>query len=299
MPRRTLYYFNSRTPTDLLGNSRCDDEVDESEAAMTTQLGNLPLTKLESAEKVLKAAMHLWKQPTGRGAEISPPVFVTVSRQPGAGAISFSHKLAERLNATGPADWSAWDRELVEKVSAEHGIAKDIIEMIPNRHRSWLEDFVLNFSTDRNPPDVVEIRAYKRVAATIRALAAQGHAIIVGLGGTFITQHMPGAIHLRLIAPLDYRIKGTAEREKISIHEAARRVAEIDYRRSEFYRRWWPTKSLAPETFTMTLNSGELSLEELVECVVPLIQLRQTDRKCSCTTHCGNVAKPAAALAVT
>ena len=42
-------------------------------------------------------------------------VFVTVSRQPGAGAISFSHRLAERLNQDGQGDWSAWDRELVEK----------------------------------------------------------------------------------------------------------------------------------------------------------------------------------------
>jgi cytidylate kinase len=133
-----------------------------------------------------------------------------------------------------------------------------------------------NFSASENPPDVREIRAYKRVAMTIRALASAGHAIIVGQGGRFITGRMPGAIHIRLVAPLDHRIKWTAEREKITLHEAADRVVELDQRRRNFYSRYWVGKTIGPETFTMTLNSADLSLDELVECVVPIIQARES-----------------------
>jgi hypothetical protein len=200
---------------------------------------------------------------------------VTVSRQPGAGAISFSHRLADRLNQCGLDHWSAWDRELVERVSSESGIAAEIIEEIPNTHRNWLEDMLQNFGTSGNPPDLLERRAYKRVAMAIRALATAGHAIIVGLGGVFITEGMPSAVHLRLIAPLEYRIKCTAERDHISLHQAAEKLIEMDRRRSEFYRRYWPGKALDSDTFTLTLNSAELSLDELVECVLPLIQIRQ------------------------
>ena len=107
------------------------------------------------------------RRTTGGGA--AERVFITVSRQPGAGAISFSHRLAERLNQDGQGDWSAWDRELVKKVSAEHGIAEEIIEMIPNRHHNWLDDVLQGFAASPNPPDVVEIRAYMQVATVIRA----------------------------------------------------------------------------------------------------------------------------------
>jgi cytidylate kinase len=247
---------------------------------MTTRYYNLPGTKLEPAEKILKAAIHSWTNPAGPPLESKPRVFVTVARQPGAGAVTFSHRLAARLNREGEGDWSAWDRELVERVSVEHGIARDIIEMIPNRHRNWLEEFLQSLSASEIPPDLQELRAYKRVAMTIRALASAGHAIIVGMGGMYITQRMPAAIHIRLVAPLDYRIKSTVEREKISLHDAAARVAEIERRRTDFYRRYWPGKVIGPETFTMTLNSAELSLDELVECVLPVIRMRETTETC-------------------
>jgi cytidylate kinase len=221
--------------------------------------------------------MHSWSHP-GRqmAAEQRPPTFVTVSRQPGAGAISFSHRLADRLNQDGQHHWTAWDRELVEKVSAEHGIAKEIIEMMPNERHNWLDELLRGFFASEDPPDRVEIRAYKHVVMTIRALAAAGYAIIVGQGGAFITEGMPAAIHLRLVAPLDHRIKSIAERNKIRLHEAAAQIAEIDKKRAEFYRRYWPSKVISPEAFTMTLNTAELSVDELVHCVLPLIRARKS-----------------------
>jgi len=241
---------------------------------MLIRYNQMPGSRLEPAEKVLKAAIHSWTHPLER-KPTCPRAFVTVSRQPGAGAISFSHRLAQLLNEEGEADWSAWDRELVEKVSAEHGIAKDLIEMIPNRHHNWLDELLQGLSASKYPPDVAELRAYKRVIMTIRALATAGHAIIVGLGGTFVTDRMPGAIHLRLVAPLEHRIKSMAERDSIPLHEAAARVTDIDRSRSDFYRRYWPSKTIEPQTFTMTLNSAELSVDELVECVLPVIRSRE------------------------
>lgn len=247
---------------------------------MSPLYAHFPGTGIDPAAKTLKAAIYSWNQGAERPlAEQDARVFVTVSRQPGAGAISFSHRLAERLNRDDPGDWSAWDRELVEKVSAEHGIAKGIIEMMPTRPHNWLDDLLQGISTSSNPPGVLEIRAYKQVVMTIRALATAGHAIIVGRGGNFITEGMPAAIRLRLIAPLEHRIKYTAESDKISIHKAAAKVAEVDERRAEFYRRYWPGKVSAPESFTMTLNSAELAVDELVECVLPLIHNRETPRR--------------------
>lgn len=124
---------------------------------MTFQYNHLPACQLEPAERTLRAAIHTWNHDAARPmTERSERVFVTVSRQPGAGAISFSHRLAERLHQDGQGDWSAWDRELVKKVSAEQGIAEEIIEMIPNRHHNWLDDLLQGFGISPNPPDVIE-----------------------------------------------------------------------------------------------------------------------------------------------
>lgn len=243
---------------------------------------HLPGLNLTAAEKTLNTAIQTWNDSfRSKSAEQAVRPFLTVSRQPGAGAILFSHRLAAHLNQNGDRDWSAWDRELVEKVSSEMGISKSIIEMIPDRTHNWLDDLVQNFATSDNAPNAVETRAYKRVAMTIRALAAAGHAILVGQGARFVTAGMPGGIHLWMVAPLEHRIESMAQREGMSRRDAAAKIAQLTRNRKTFYERYWPGKVIEPETFTITVNVAELTVDELIEGVVPMIRARENQRPAS------------------
>ena len=85
-------------------------------------LGRLALHggDLDTGRAVLKAAFRVLEQPAGKAGDQAAPVrgFVTISRQPGAGAFALAQYLAERLNLDG-GDWTAWDHELIDKVSAD------------------------------------------------------------------------------------------------------------------------------------------------------------------------------------
>jgi cytidylate kinase len=239
---------------------------------MSGHFGRFIDPRIDAAANDLKAAIYSLSNPNPKLARADgAPIFVTVSRQAGAGAISFSHRLAERLSAEDDAKWSAWDHELVEKVSSEHGISRSIIEMLTDRQHTWLDEVLASIS----PQQTSDVLAYKKVAMTIRALATAGHAIIVGQGGVFVTAGMPGGIHLRLIAPLEHRIKTLAENQKLPIARAAEKVLKIEENRQAFFKRYWPRRTLSPEVFTLTLNSGLLSVDDLVECVLPVIRRRK------------------------
>lgn len=120
--------------------------------------------------------------------------------------------------------------------------------------------------------------AHKQVVLVIHGLAAIGHAIIVGQGGNFITAGISGGIHLRLVASLEHRIKYVAERGRIGLNEAAAQIAETEKRRNELFRRFWPGKVISPEGFTMTLNAADLTIDEMVSCVIPLINEREREQ---------------------
>jgi hypothetical protein len=78
---------------------------------MPMRLSHMPAWQIEPAEKVLRTAIDTRNIGIGKGGiGRRPRVFVTVSREPGAGALSFSHRLAGQLNADGEGDWLAWDR---------------------------------------------------------------------------------------------------------------------------------------------------------------------------------------------
>lgn len=199
-----------------------------------------------------------------------PPVpFVTISRQAGAGGISLAENLMKRLNQRDQLEhpWTTWDKELVEKAAEDHHVSKQLIESLEDKGRSWFEDFLGGLGHVQ----MSDLAVYRRVAATIRALAGAGHVIIVGRGGMFITGKMPAGIHIRLIAPLESRIARMMTEVKMTHDQASTWVIETDKKRDAFYRRFWPDKVVSPDAFTATLNTGSITDEALTECILPLI----------------------------
>lgn len=214
-------------------------------------------------------------QADARGRQSPAPLpFVTIARQAGAGGVTLAQVLVKRLNEPDPGKqpWSAFDRELVERVAADHKISASLIESLGEASSSWLSEFFagLKFSDRGKLAD--ELQVFRRVAQTIRALAQVGRVVIVGRGGAYITRNMPGGVHVRLVAPLAHRIKASAERHGLSKTEAADHIRQFDRNREAFYKRYWPDQTQGPELFTATLNTSDLDEDQLIKCVMPMIR---------------------------
>jgi len=203
--------------------------------------------------------------------------FITISRQYGARGRSLGVALAERLNAIDPGEhpWTVWDRELVEKVVAEHHISPKVIEAMEGPGHTWLQDLFSAFSSGEPGSYLGDRDLFVKVAATARALAVAGRAILVGRGGVYATSDLPGGIHVRLIAPLASRIAFMTGELKLSPARADAEVKRVDEFRDAFHRRCCTGKASMAEMFTITLNSAALTDEEMAACVVTLLNLRQ------------------------
>src|SRR5262245_43618787 len=83
------------------------------------------------------------------GDEASPPVqpFITISREPGAGAVAVGRQVVESLNANHPDEpWTCWDREIVEKIAADHHLSARLIDGLDEKRHSWMSDFLASLS---------------------------------------------------------------------------------------------------------------------------------------------------------
>ncbi|WP_428938092.1 AAA family ATPase [Fontivita pretiosa] len=203
-----------------------------------------------------------------------PEPFITISRQPGAGALTLAHQLADALNAELPGDrpWTCWDRELIEKVAADLRLSARLIDELEDRGHSWIRDFLESLSLSDEVRHADDAKIYARVVQTIRALAQAGRVIIVGRGGVFITRNMPGGIHLRLVAPLEKRIEFIARQYQLTTEQAAERIRELERNRILFYRHFWPGLTLSPETFTLTINTAAVEMPAMVQMLVTLVK---------------------------
>jgi len=202
----------------------------------------------------------------------APLPFVTISHQPGISNEAFARHLAERLNGTS-AGWKVWNRELVEKVSADHHISGELIDALGPNRQWWLGDFLRGMSSSPAPPE--DLAVYRCVATTIGALAQAGRAILMGRGAAYLTFNMPGGVHIRLVAPLDYRVSQLSAELKISSDTAAKHIEKIEQEREQFYRRYWRQEPPAPEIFSIALNVMAADEEHLAQCVLPLVEAAQ------------------------
>jgi hypothetical protein len=133
------------------------------------------------------------------------------------------------------------------------------------------QDFLASLSAKNDAADLDEFQVYRRVAGAVRALARAGRAIIVGRGGVYAASDLPGGVHIRLVAPLQGRVRHMARVLNFTEVAAAREVRRLDRYRETFHRRYWPDHALLPEIFTLTLNSAQVEVAQMVECIVPLI----------------------------
>jgi hypothetical protein len=197
--------------------------------------------------------------------------FVTISRQAGSGGIRFGRMLAERLNRTGPPDqrpWNSLDRELVERIAQDHHLSTELIDSLEKSSYTWIDEFIGGFShSDHSPSDLA---VFRRVMQTMRALAHGGHVILVGLSGEQMTRGIPGGLHVRIIAPFEWRVMNLARNDGLSEQDARQRVKLLDKDRNAFAAKFWPHIDRT-EFFHVTLNAGLLTEEQMADCVVPLI----------------------------
>ena len=193
--------------------------------------------------------------------------FVTILREAGAGGSTVAHALADALNERrGNGHWQAFDGELVEKVAEDHEISASLVEALEEKSHTWLDKLLVSGPSS-------EFGVYRRVAGTIRALAEVGGAVIVGRGGVFITRDLPGGIHVRLVAPQDWRVRRIAATRGLSLRDAERAVRETEERRAAFYRSRWPDKDIAAEHFDLTINTARVDPERVVRALVAVVPM--------------------------
>ena len=127
-------------------------------------------------------------------------------------------------------------------------IPASLIESLEASGHSWIDDLLAGVFKRAD-----DLTVFNRIKRAVRELAAGGQVILIGHGSTYITRDLPHGINIRLIAPLNSRIKKVSTRFQLSPKEGARHMRRLDRQRSAFFRRFWPDLPLTPEMFTAVL----------------------------------------------
>ena len=114
----------------------------------------------------------------------------------------------------------------------------------------------------------LEGRLVEENTAAVVDLATKTGGVILGHDATQILKGMKGALHVRLVAPKNDRIKRAAAAEGISAQVAAERLEREDRMRVEMSRRLSGYDQADAKNYDLVINTSETSLDEAADQIV-------------------------------
>lgn len=230
-----------------------------------------PQPSLSHAE----AYLNIQLSRSGRSPHgLSNGPFVTISREAGAGGSTFARALLGRLTDELPGDspWTVFDRNLVERVlEAEH--------LSPGLARFLPEDKVSEINASIGElvglhPSIWSL--IQRTNDLMRQLARAGNVILVGRGANCATDGISGGVHLRLVAPPEFRAHQMAAELGVSAVEAAEHNIRTDAARRNYVRSVFETDVSRASGYDLVINTSTISIDQSVNLAISVLRSRIT-----------------------
>ena len=186
---------------------------------------------------------------------------ITISRQTGSGSYEVSEKLINILQkkTIDPENpWTYFNKDLITKVIEEFKLPKAFTSYIAENKYSPISDAV-NELLGVKPAEWTIVHKSTEI---ILQLARYGKTIIVGRGSNVITSKLPNSFHIRLIAPIDHRLKHVQEVFKCSKTEAMEYIKREDVSRNKYLKSHFFREPDDPTLYHLIINTGKLTYQE-------------------------------------
>jgi cytidylate kinase len=180
---------------------------------------------------------------------------ITVSR----GTMSGGQALAECIASTLGAPCVG--RELVVEAASALGVSGDVLrEKMEKSPSLWAR------MTRERTTYVVAVRA------ALAEHAMTGNLVYHGFAGQLLLRGLPGVVRVRVIAPLEQRLRAVMDRQQITRQAAERYVAAVDADRERWVRLVYGEDIRDSGLYDVVLNLDAISVESACACVIGLAQ---------------------------
>ena len=200
-------------------------------------------------------------------------MLITISRQYGAGGSDVAARVAGALG------WRVVDNELVERVAARAGLTPEDVAQQEERVSTFIErlartvvaatpELVVPPEAGGTAPLLSEEDLVRVTERVVEEVAAEGRVVLVGRAAPAVLARERDAIHVKLVAPREWRIRAVIERLGVPAEEAATLTDETDRNRARYHRQHYQRDWADPANYHMVLNPAALGLDGAAEVIV-------------------------------
>lgn len=206
--------------------------------------------------------------------------YISISRDFGCMANVIAQKLSRELTKRNKAagiqkDWKWINKQILQESAKALELSPSKIEYVFQSQRKTMMDEIVSAMSTRYYKSDKRIR--KTIIEVIRSIAKTGHIIIVGRGGVAFAQDNPKSLHIKLIAPIEWRVDRIVKHYNKTRKEALKYILEVDEERKYLINSFMGFETDCA-IFDMTFNRQSLKDDEIITSILNLMEKRKLIR---------------------
>jgi cytidylate kinase len=197
---------------------------------------------------------------------------ITISRAGGCASYKISKILESKLNEILKQDlWQVISKEILHHSAEKLKLHPERINQLSKKKERTIMDDILHafLSSDYQ----LEKKVEKTLINVISRFGYEGHKIILGRGGNLICCEIQKSLHIRIDAPMHWKIEQVIEKKGFTKDEAIKYIEETETNRRLFRQSIKGSKEQC-DNFDLMVNQSKFSDEEIVNLIVAASRMK-------------------------
>ncbi len=188
---------------------------------------------------------------------------ITIGRQFGSGGRCVAEVLGRKLGIP------VYDHELIMKAAQESGFSAEFFEQSDEKRRFFSLSSIFASAYSSETENYMSDKGLFRIQCeTIRNIARQGSAVIVGRCSDYVLRDMENKLDVFLTSPLEKRAERVAERQRIDLAKALEIVEREDRNREEYYNYYTFGNWGVASNYDLCIDSDKLGDEGTADMII-------------------------------
>lgn len=189
-------------------------------------------------------------------------IIINIGRQFGGGGLAVASELGRKLGIP------VYDKELIKKAAQDSGFSEEFFEESDEKKRFFSLSAIFSNGFSETENFMSDRGIFKMQSQTIRRIAEQGSAVIVGRCSDYILRDLECTLNVFLTSPVEVRSARIAERHGMTQEEAERLIEEKDSRRAEYYNYYTFGDWGVASTYDLCIDSSILGIEGTADFII-------------------------------
>ena len=194
---------------------------------------------------------------------------ITISREAGAGGSDIARRLAKALGL------DLIGGQIIQHVADSAKMSRKVIESLDEREMTFRETLLSSLFGENRPWPGEFLHHLTRVIGTIGIF---GNVIIVGRGANFVLPK-ERVFRVRVIAPMELRIKYFMEDRGYTKAEAEQYIVKRDNNRKAFVRKYFNADMDDPAHYDIIINTEKISMAAATEAIIVAFNQRRKRKR--------------------